>query len=420
MKNNNSIKFRNLIYGITLDEIILMLIFYLSPIFDALTGFLVLHGIMREGALATPSQLGKFLTVVLLFIQILRKGEKKYVYTIVIFSAYIIILEFIFCLYYKTPTYGLLYGFVQLYKVLYLMLCFFFLKGLFLKKQIFAIDLLQFIVKSAIIYSIILIVTTLFGINTSTYASGTFGTKGVFASGNGLSIYLGFSSFIAAFYYFKCERNLNQLITFLLLWLSDTIIGTKASIAFLFINTIVILFYSKAKYRILLLVLIAISFTFLLNRFSIIFEVIIHRYKQADNLFAFLASGRDGYRDNAFKLYDTSGIKAMRIFFGSGAFVSFRTNLSDMKVFDTLECDLYDVFFMYGLNMLFVYLLFLARYFFYGFLHNKKYFSIGFACVAGYSLLAGHTLFNTMSGLGLVFFPLLIRFWNYDKKVNIQ
>ena len=418
MKNNISIKFRDLIYGITLDEIILMLIFYLSPIFDAMTGFLVLHGIMSEGALATPSQLGKLLTVFLLFIQILRRGEKNTVYTITIFSAYIIILEFIFCLYYKTPTYGLLYGFVQLYKVLYLILCFFFLKALLVKKQIFAIDLIQFIVKSAIIYSIILIVTTLLGINTPTYASGAFGTKGVFASGNGLSIYLGFSSFIAAFYYFKCERNIKQLITFLLLWLSDTIIGTKASIAFLFINTIVILFYSKPKYRILLLVLIAISFTFLLNRFSIIFEVIIHRYKQADNIFAFLASGRDGYRDNAFKLYDTSGIKAMRIFFGSGAFVSFRTNLSDMKVFDTLERDLYDVFFMYGLNMLFIYLVFLARYFFYGFLHKKKYFAIGFACVAGYSLLAGHTLFNTMSGLGLVFFPLLIRFWNYDKKVN--
>lgn len=419
MEKKINITFQNFIYGITLDEIILLLIFYLGPFFDAITGFLVLHGIMSEGALATPSQLGKFLTVFLLFIQILKKCDINTIYSIAIFTAYIIFLELTVCLYYKTPTYGLLYGFVQLYKVLYLILCFFFLNELLVKKQLFAIDLIHLIVKSAIIYSVILITTTILGINSSTYSSGAFGTKGVFASGNGLSIYLGFSSFIAAFYYFKCGRNIKQLITFLLLWLSDTIIGTKASIAFLFINTIVILFYSKPKYRILLLVLIAISFTFLLNRFSIIFEVIIHRYKQADNIFAFLASGRDGYRDNAFKLYNTSGIKAMRLFFGSGAFVSFRTNLSDMKVFDTLERDLYDVFFMYGLNMLFVYLLFLARYFFYGVLHNKKYFSIGFACVAGYSLLAGHTLFNTMSGLGLVFFPLLIRFWNYDKKANL-
>lgn len=420
MKKKYNVYFRKLIYGITLDEIILMLIFYLSPIFDAMTGFLVLHSIMSEGALATPSQLGKFLTVFLLFIQIIKKSDINTIYSIAIFTAYIILLELIFCLYYNTPIYGLLYGFVQLYKVLYLILCFFFLKILLIEKQLLVIDLINLIVNSAKIYSIILIGTTFLGINTSTYSSGTFGTKGVFASGNGLSIYLGFSSFIAAFYYFKCNRTKKNLITFLLIWISGTIVGTKASIAFLCINTIVVLFYSKTKYRILILFFIVLFFTFLLDRFSIIFEVIIYRFKQADNIFAFLASGRDGYRDNAFKLYDTSGIKAMRIFFGSGAFVSFRTNLSDMKVFDTLERDLYDVFFMYGLNMLFVYLLFLARYFFYGFLHNKKYFSIGFACVAGYSLLAGHTLFNTMSGLGLVFFPLLIRFWNYDKKVNIQ
>lgn len=418
MKNNISIKFRDFIYGITLDEIILILIFYLSPFFDAITGFLVLNGIMSEGALATPSQLGKFLTVFLLFIQILKNGDKNTICITAFFSAYIIILEFIFCLYYKTPIYGLLYGFVQLYKVLYLILCFFFLKKLLVKKQISAIDLIKFIVKSAINYSIILLVTTLLGINTSTYASGTFGSKGVFASGNGLSIYLGFSSFIAAFYYFNCNRTIKNLISFLLIWICGTIVGTKASIVFLFINIIVILFYSKTRYRILILFFIVFSFTFLLDRFSTIFDVIIYRFNHADNIYVFLASGRDGYRDNAFKLYDTSGIKAMRIFFGSGAFVSFRTNLSDMKVFDTLERDLYDVFFMYGLNMLFIYLLFLVRYFFYGFLHNKKYFSIGFACVAGYSLLAGHTLFNSMSGLGLVFFPLLIRFWNYDKKVN--
>lgn len=413
-----SLKLRKLLFGINLDELIILLIFTLSPVFDAMTGFLVLHGIMSEGALATPSQVGKFLSVFLMLIKILKNGNKDTIYTIFLFSSYIIIIEFIATLYYETPLYGLLYGFVQLYKVIYLMLCFFFLKELFIRRKISSEELIYLIIKSAIIYSMILIGSTLLGFNSSTYATGTFGTKGVFASGNGLSIYLSFSSFIAAFNYFKRGRTIKQLLAFMLIWISATIVGTKASIAFLLINTIVIFFYSKKKTRFFILLFFCLSFSFLINRFSVIFEVIIYRYKQADNLLAFLSSGRDAYRDGAFKIYNTSGIKAFRIFFGSGAFVSFRTNPADMKAFDTLERDFYDIFFMYGINMLIIYFIYIFKYSVSGILKKNLFFTIGFLCVAGYSLLAGHTLFNTMSGLGIVVFPLLIKYLDYDKKNN--
>lgn len=412
------IKLRNFIFGINMDELIILFIFYLSPFFDAMTGFLVLNGIMSEGGLATPSQLGKIFSVLLMLARVLHYGNRNDICTITIFLGYIGILEFFAALFYRTPMYGLLYGFVQLYKVFYLMLCFFFLKQLIMKNRINSIVLIQFTLNSAIIYSVILILSTVLGINSSTYATGTFGTKGLFASGNGLSIYLGFSSFIAFYNYFKCNRKLSQLLSCFLIWFSATIIGTKASIAFLFLNTVVIFYYSKLPTKILFIFIISFSFSFLINRFSIVFDVIIHRFNQSDNLLAFLSSGRDLYRDFAFKLYDTSGVKAFRIFFGSGAFVSFRTNLSDMIVFDTLERDFYDVFFMYGINILLIYILFIIRYSLEGVLKKRLYFTIGFFCVAGYSLFAGHTLFNTMSGLGLVIFPLLIKYWDYDKKNN--
>lgn len=407
-----------LVFGIGLDDLIVLLIFFLSPILDAMTGVLVLHGIMTEGALATPSQLGKFITVFLMIMKIIRNNNKNDIFKIAIFSGYIIILEFIFCLYYETPIYGLLYGFVQLFKVLYLMFCFYFLKDLLSKGKIDSKYLMRLIIQSAIIYSIILVLSTLLGFNSSTYAFGTFGTKGIFASGNGLSIYLGFSSFMAAFYYFKCERKKEYLIKFLLVWISGTIVGTKASIAFLFINCVVIFYFSRRYIKFLLLLFLVLSFSYLISGFSVIFDVIIQRYKQSENLLAFLASGRDAYLDGAFKIYDTSGIKVLRIFFGSGAFVSFRTNLSDMKAFDTLERDFYDIFFMYGINMLVIYFLYIIKYSFKGLLKKHIYFTVGFVCVVGYSLSAGHTLFNTMSGLGLIFFPLLIKYWNYDKKNN--
>ena len=89
-----------------------------------------------------------------------------------------------------------------------------------------------------------------------------------------------------------------------------------------------------------------------------------------------------------------------------------------MKAFDTLERDFYDIFFMYGINMLIIYFIYIFKYSVSGILKKNLFFTIGFLCVAGYSLLAGHTLFNTMSGLGIVVFPLLIKYLDYDKKNN--
>lgn len=404
------------LYFISFKELIIFFIFFLSPVFDAITGFLVLNKIMSEGGLSSPSQIGKIITVLLTFFYLLKRNQLESVYKVFVLVLYVLLVESINCIFYNTPIYGYIYGFVQLYKVVYLILIYYFLKYLLNERYLSKEELIEYIIKSALIYSCILLLSTLLGINTSTYSSGTFASKGIFASGNALSIYLGFSSYLAGYYAYKIQRKRKNFVYFLIIWISCTIVGTKASIVFLGINFLLVFRYTTNVKRLLITLIFLILIKYLYSYFGRVFDVIIYRYKQSGNFSAFLASGRDKYLRDALLKYNTDGLNAFRIFFGSGAFVSFRSNLSDMKVFDTLERDLYDIFFMYGINMLILYFMFFIKNTYYGLVKKKYFFVIGFLCVFGYSLLAGHTVFNTMSGLGLVFFAILLR--DFDDKKN--
>lgn len=386
-----------------LCEIILKLLFFVSPFCDAATGFLVLSHIMNDSSLFTPSQLVKFSIMILLFFQVYKSGEGFY--KICLLCGYVIFLELCSCIFWNTSLYAFMYSIMQLYKVIYLMELYYFLRWLLKTNALTFEKLLLLVVDSGLIYAIILIVTTVLGINVNTYEKGNFGTKGIFASGNGLSLYLGFSSSLALYYRTRYKAGTKK---FIILFVASTIVGTKASIIFLLINLLAFFYYAPWKSKILMIVIVAIGFSRLYSTFSKIFDVILYRMKNANSVFTFLASSRDAFVKDAFSNYEIDGLYSLRMFFGSGGFVSFRSSSDQMQVFDTLENDFFDVFFMYGCIMLFLYFKYILHYLYISFLRKEFFLFVIFAGVAGYSLIAGHTLFNSMSGTGLVVVPILI------------
>jgi len=385
--------------------ILLVYLFYLSPIFDALTGFLVLNDFLADASLMTPSQIGKFVSVLLLIIYNYSKSKDKFFFLSII-SIAVILLELISYLIFHNNLTGFLLSIVNFYKIFYLFNSYIFFLFLLKRSRITKKDLMDLFIRSGFLYASILIITTIFGMNTETYYEGSFGTKGVFASGNGLSVYLGAVSSISIFKTNSTRKKYDFFIS-LILVISSTIIGTKASIIFLLFNSLYIFILSNKFLKLLELCIVLLLVFYLRELFMVIFAVIIERYEKSESLIAFFSSGRQDYIVDALKQWKTDGLYSFRIFFGAGSYTSFRSSINEMRVFDTLERDIYDIFFMYGLIGVFFY-------FFYYFLSVIKIgFSnmlilLVFTMVFGYSFMAGHVVFNSMSGTCLVIIPLLV------------
>ena len=134
----------------------------------------------------------------------------------------------------------------------------------------------------------------------------------------------------------------------------------------------------------------------------------IHTTTCKGTVFTFIMSSRDSFVKDAFREYDTTGFLVLRIFTGLGAFLSFRkphTNLG----FDTLENDVFDIFFMYGLIGLLAYfgiILFALK----KLVVKKQLEWLAFSsAIFVYSMIAGHSVFNQTSGVLLALCPLIAK-----------
>ena len=362
----------------------------------------------------TPSQIIKFFLTILLVFWIARHSFYDFLFLFFV-CTYGVFLESLSWLVYQVSSYQFLYGIMQCYKVVYLISLFFFLKK-FIRYNDSQL-LIKYLIRSGLIYALILLATTALGINNTTYDEDTFGTKGVFASGNGLSIYLGFCSAVSLW---NCIQNGGRKKSFIILMIASTLVGTKASIVFLFLNLCVLFYYSPKVLKFIALFAFFIFLSKLLSIFYSVFDVIIFRFNHADSLFSFLASSRDVFVEDAFSEYDVVGLKALKIFFGNGAIASFRSDVSKMTVFDTLENDFFDIFFMYGCIVLDAYLCFQIKYLCLALKYKQLHLAIIFFCICFYSLWAGHTVFNSMSGTGLVVVPIVIYAQRLKKVKSVQ
>ena len=386
------------------SNLFLYSIFYIAPFVDALNGFLIFNKILDEGSLLSPGQIFRFYLTALGFLFL----KKKQFFVILLSFLAILILEFIsfnFHLNFK----GFILGFVYSYKILFIVLLYYVFKNILVNTNL--INLINMLKNSALLYVGILLVSVFLGIDRSTYESGTFGSKGLFASGNGLSIFLGICSLIT-FYFYRKAPSKSNLYSFSFILLGTILVGTKASIIFLLISMVLLFIYSKLRVKITLLLtalfLFIYAYDVIIDSFTSVFDVIVYRYNNSDTLIAFLASNRDNYIVEAFKEFNIEGIRFLRFFFGAGVFVSFRDFSDPNLIYDTLENDLFDVFFSFGLIGAIIYLGFIFKGFY---MLIKKFNLVLFFCwlsITMYSIIAGHILFNAMSSLVLILVYIII------------
>jgi hypothetical protein len=388
---------------INLRKIFIVLFFFAAPFVDALTGKLIFSKVISEGSLFSPSQLFRFLLTVFSF-YFLKSKELIFVLTVI---CCFLIIELISLSFHQNFT-GFLLGLVYSYKLVFIVLVFLVLKPIFLNYTQYS--LLKYIVVSGFLYAIILLFSIVLGIDEATYNEGAFGSKGLFASGNGLSLFLGVSS-VLSFSFYKKEKTLVSFFYYLILVISTVLVGTKASIFFLVINLLLILFASKKNFYILgasTILFLLIYLEKVINLFSIAFDVIILRYNNSPSLIQFLASNRDNYIKDAFEVFGNSSFQSLRIIFGSGVFLSFRDYKNLTLPYDTLESDFFDILFSYGILGLIVYLT-IIFWGIYNSLKNRNYiFFIAWSALCFYSLIAGHMLFNSMANIGFVILIILI------------
>jgi hypothetical protein len=240
------------------------------------------------------------------------------------------------------------------------------------------------------------------GWSTPTYSEGNFGSKGPFASGNGLALYLGSASLIALIRH-RSTGQITALWEPIFLLTCCLLVGTKASIIFGFLFAGIMLQRMSFVWKLVVVTCTAAGILFFAEQitatFSLIFDVILFRFDASESLFAFIASGRDIYVTEALESFDASGWGLVRLFFGAGAFVSFRDIREGLTEYDTLESDFFDIFFAYGAFGLLCYIALivwgirLAR--------GSQQLALLVVWVATcfYSAAAGHVAFNAMSGM---------------------
>lgn len=370
------------------STLVLGFVFLGLPLFDMINGYLIVRGFLPEGSLGSPSQAGRFLAMLML---LYATRESAFSLAWACFFAAFFAIETLAGLRLNDPS-AVLYGYVTISRFVYLYLLFI-LVAEHARHEVRTIGRLLKYNLNFICLSILFGFAT--GLGNSTYGWG-FGTKGFFASGNGLGIYLGVSAVIlGALRRYRAYTEVGGL-TYVLVTASLILLGTKTSFALA--GVVVAMVVLQSRFRILIaptgVLLILMFWNTLTELVSIYFDVVISRFSKAQSLQTFIFSGRVDYVINAFSTWYEQGIDLPRLLFGGGAFLSFQDPLQATS-FDTLETDPFDLLFMYGLFGLGIYVCLTAA----GGWLLVKYplMLLGLALLIGHSVFAGHVLFNAMS-----------------------
>lgn len=399
-----------------MENITVYIFFYLVPFFDSLTGFFIKFHIMGEASLGSPSQIIKFVLWILFFTGFVKHGNRKEILSFVFLILFYSIFESVVAICCNSSLYAFLYGLLNIFKISYLWLFYLFFNQLIKNKYLTIEVLLNLFKVNGLICVTLIFITTVLHINLSTYETGNFGSKGLFPSGNGISLYIGAISFLTLILA-KKQGGLKNYLQALYMIVGSSIIGTKASIIFLILNLLYFCFCVIKHGKILVLVLFVLLIIKNFSLFEKMFDVIIYRFKNKGNVFTFIMSSRDAFVKGAFEQFYTEGILSLRIFFGLGAFLSFRLP-NTTEPFDTLENDVFDIFFMYGILGLVFYFSVILKTFF-TFLKSKHLEWILFSsAVFVYSIIAGHSVFNQTSGILLALCPLIAKYKPFSKNTN--
>ena len=391
-------------------KVVFAYLFLILPLFDMLNGFLVVGGYIPAGGLASPSQLGRLIATAMLLIVTYRHRLNVIWGLIVVYPLCVEVLAGFLHL----NEYGFTYGIMSSYKLIYLFLmckCFVF----YIRKAKDIEILGAFLKTNLLLISCSLVFSLVTGLGNDTYGHG-FGTKGFFASGNSVGVYMGVCSLIMlGLKRYGLYQNI-RTSTLVFFAVSTAIIGSKTALVFSLIMFFFLVWSSK--YRYIAMTLLIGAFILLLPKFidifSVVFDIVVQRYELSENIVAFLGSGRVSFVEEAFRVFFAQADTAMRLVFGSGAFLSFQDPVN-VSVFDTLETDIFDVLFMYGIIGLVVYLCFFSHLIV--LLKSYPIFLFAITLLFCHSLFAGHVLFNGLSAFVIAILSVIA---NYTKQAKFQ
>lgn len=381
------------------QTVILSLMFFVLPVADMITGSLVLSKIISDGAIGSPSQFGRAILVGGLLFFSKNTKWAPYIFAL-IFSLFF--LELIAGLKFNNLI-ALIFGVISIFKIVTAPLVYMALSSTLCSRD----AVIRYFIGGMILISGSIIIAFLTDTGFSTYGWG-FGTKGYFASGNSLGLYLGGSSLLLVCIIKDFEvTGSKKYIALLALWVSLFLVASKTAFLLLilsigmylyFFNGILFLLISSAA-------MVYVFFTYFFQFLETFLSVFISRYNNSSHLSEFLFSGRVDYVINAYEIFIQRNVGAFEWLFGGGVYCSYH-GCADLIKYDTLESDLFDLFFSFGLFGAVGYLVFyccisikLAL------RKNVKYFIL-FTLVYSHSFFAGHVLFNGMSAslLGLIIY----------------
>jgi hypothetical protein len=375
-----------------IDLVFLMAFCYIVPFIDAANGFMILAG-DGAGSAGTIGQLFKACILVLGWYLI---KNKKII--VIYLGVYLLIMELIGFLLHESLGYFLI-GFAFAFKIIFAAVIYFFTVEMFAK---YGVDkILRIFRNSAIIYALIFFLSIALGLSYSTYQEGNFGSKGLFASGNALSIYFGSMSLIGLYIFSLSRRRLDLFLSGFLM-ISALFVGTKTSILFISLYFFLLFYTVSYFYKLLLLIFLVVLSLSFYDLFGLFFDVIVHRFENSDSISSFLASSRDVFVINALSNFYTEGFYVLRLVFGLGVYMSFRALSDDISLYDTLENDIFDIFFSYGFIGLFVYISFYLVHVFRAIMFKNFEALVIFSSMFFLSALIGHVLFDAMAVIPLV------------------
>jgi hypothetical protein len=375
-------------FVISLRSLMFTWVFLCLPLFDMLNGFLIVRGYLSEVGFLSPSKLGRVIASLILFCIVYKnKLNWKWLY---FFFIGVVVESFLGIRF--GDEFSVVFGYMTVYRLAYVWLLFTVLK-FYAKNDILILG--RFLKYNVVLISFSIIVAHFTGWGNSTYGSG-FGTKGFFASGNGLGIYIG-----SAILILMCMRHYRIYTDFsvwlgLLGLLSVLLIGSKTA---LLLAVLIILFgVWFSKYRMIYILLLTAFIVLFLPNIIIIarvaFDVIIKRYQNSDSLIAFLTSERLYFVQDAFSSLTVQGFDLLRFLIGGGSYVSFQRP-DELVKYDMLEMDIADMFFMYGALGLLFYLVFFIR----GatIFKGTVFIMYVWLIIFSHSVLAGHVVLNGMN-----------------------
>lgn len=401
-----SLKYRHL-GRITVVCFTLWVIFVMMPFVDALTGYMINKNLLTIGSVGSPSQLFRFLLTLLLILQI---RKPIYIYMSVIMIAWILAVECMNLSFHNRLDW-LVVGAVYSYKLSFGLIVYFVFAEYFDKKILNYDSLQNYIVITCIIYTSIVIISDIMGISANSYVGMELGSKGIFADGNGMGVFLGVCSLVVLNRYVE-EKKVKDLIIFFLT--GKVLVGlmSKAGILFFLVGLFLLFCKQPVKLKVSILFMVGLVIYLFIEPITFIIteslQLILWRIERSDTWWQIILGGREIYLYEVNTYSYGNFIQIIKLIFGGGYRLSFRDPLAvnyDPEGIFIVEADIFDVYFMYGIIGFIVYI----AIFFKG-LHTpkvkgKNILKWAWVLLFIHSALAGHVL---SSGIALLILPCLL------------